>query len=194
MNDRTMEEYWSLIKSTQEVTYPGFVQQLEHQSLAQQNSGRAAVFEFGDKPEPFPKIFFQFEALRDFLDNFRNGAEVRCVIVLEDLPRSFVEVLGSRLRIPPSFFGDHWVNPDSPFTRRTLRHQDPRRRFMLKWRKLHRATIVGQKEDGLDTYLISSTASRTVTGTSLGVSDGVTASSEKLSFWSAGSDGNSWPG
>ena len=51
------------------------------------------------------------------------------------------------------------------------------------------------KGNGLDAYLMASNVLRTVTRISLfGESDGVTLSSEKLSFWSVRSKSNSWPG
>jgi hypothetical protein len=107
--------------------------------------------------------------------------------VLEDLPRGFVKILGSRLGIPPSFFGDHWEDLDGTITRWTLRHRNPHRRYMLKWRRLHRKIIVRKKGDGEDdTYLLPGEVLRNVSRTSLfGDSDGVTTSGEKLSFWSS---------
>jgi hypothetical protein len=134
--------------------------------------------------------------LKNFLDNPPNGgADVQRIIMLEDLPRSFVEVIGSWLRIPPSFFGNHWQSPETPFMRRALRHDDSHCCFMLDWRKLHRANIVAPKGDGLDAFLMASNVLRAVTRISLfGESDGVTLSSEKLSFRGVRSNSNSWSG
>jgi len=101
-------EYWRLIESTQQISNPGFVVVLKTQSPSQRNTCRAAAFESRARTEHFKEEFTQFEMLRNFLDNSPNdGAEVQRIIVLEDLPRSFVEVIGSRPRIPPSFFRDH---------------------------------------------------------------------------------------
>ena len=188
------DAYWSLIDSTQGISYQGFVDKLRSQPKSDQVLGRAAIFESRREEPPFYKKFRQSKDLGDFLDKHPNGF-VRRVIVLEDLPRNFIEVLGSRLRIPPSFFGDHWEDPEMPFKRRTLRHQDPCRRFMLNWRKLHRQSIITSEDDGLNTYAMVADVARTVSRTSLfGDPNGVTTSGEKLSFWSVGSYNSSWTG
>jgi hypothetical protein len=172
--------YWSLV-SSQKLSYPGFVERLEKQTLWRQNTGRVAIFCAGER---IPREFSTSDQLRNFLDLHPNKPGEPRIFVLEDLSKSIVEILGSRLRIPPSFFADHWEDEDGNITRWTLRHQDPHRRYMLRWQKLHQKIISDEGSDGLDPYFLPSEVSRMVSRRSLfGDSVGVTTSRVKLSYW-----------
>jgi hypothetical protein len=172
-------KYWSLIKS-QEQSYPGFVKRLENQTEWRQKSGRIAIF--CDSEKRTIKRFGTSDGLRKFLDGNENKPGEPRIFLLEDLSKSFVEILGSRLRIPPSFFADHWEDQDGNFTRWTLRHQDPHRRYMLRWRRLHEKSVEG---DGpLDPYVIPGEVARIVSSKGLfGDTVGPMTSREKLSYW-----------
>jgi len=187
------DAYWSLIESTLEMSYPNFVADLRRQVPQQPTPGNSAVFELKDGMDaPEWRTFGNSEAFRVFLDQPPAGT-VQRVIVLEDLPRNFVVALGSRLKIPPSFFGDHWENPEMPFTRRTLRSRDSRKRYMLKWRRIHRTIIAGQEKDGPGPYAMSSRVARTVSSTSLpGDPDGMLIRGEKMSLWREEINPTSW--
>jgi hypothetical protein len=52
---------------------------------------------------------FEGNNTREFIT--KNTEVVRRLYVLEDLGRANVEILGSQLGIPPSFFAAHWVLP-----------------------------------------------------------------------------------
>ncbi|PMD16328.1 hypothetical protein NA56DRAFT_649479 [Hyaloscypha hepaticicola] len=180
MDSSVEERYWKLIKSSQKLSYPGFVDSLERQTLWRRNAGRVAVF-CQDKDSP--QEFSTSDDLRRFLNDHPNKPDEARIFVLEDLPRSFVEILGSRLRIPPSFFADHWEDPQGGITTRgSVDQQDPNRRYMLRWQRLHQKNIVAEKKDGPGLYLLPSEVSRFVFRTSL-FGKNVTISSEKLSYW-----------
>jgi len=193
-SSKTEDAYWVLIQSTQRESYSGFVHTLRSQDENQQTSGNVAVFESAGESKNAHREFTSSAELRTFLDNNPIKPDAGRVIVLEGLPRSFVEVLGSRLKIPPSFFGDHWENPEQHFMRRTLRHRDPSHRYMLKWRNIHRSNVESKNGDP-GTYLMSSNVARTVSSVSLfGECDGMTTSGAKLSFWRVTLDKESWAG
>jgi hypothetical protein len=194
------DHYWNLLKSTQKPVYAEFIEKLENTPELQRGVGRAALFETeiatgtGTRTQDQHRIFINSEELRTFFETSPIKANTQRVLVLEDLPRNFVEVLGSQLHIPTSFFGDHWANPDDPFTRRTLRHQDPARRYMLIWRKIHRSTITPEEDDP-DTFLKIGGVSRTVSKVSISEKKGQRImTGEKLSFWSVELENNSRTG
>jgi hypothetical protein len=173
------EKYWNLIESSQEQSYPGFVKRLRNQSDWRRKTTKVAIF-CADKR--ISREFKNSDQLKKFLDDSPNKHGEPRIFLLEDLSKSVVEILGSRLRIPPSFFADHWEDQDGNLTRWTLRHQDPHRRYMLRWQRLHQKIIEGS--NGSDLYLLPSVVSRTVSSRSLfGDLVRVTTSREKLSYW-----------
>ena len=194
------QSYWTLIKSTQVGSYSDFVLKLENEPH-RSRQGRAVILERGDQG-PIVREFqgiTGLKSLREILDS-TNDTEVLRVIVLEDLRRQFIEVVGSRLRIPPSFFGDHWEDPNKAFSRRTLRHQDLGHRYMLKWQRFHRVNIT-EDNIGKNTYVMDSNVLRTVTrippyqnNYSTDLPRRGTVREEKLSFWSVGLRNNCWTG
>lgn len=193
------QNYWTLIRSTQNGSYSDFVLKLENETY-RSPQGRAVILERGDEG-PIVREFKGIpglKSLREILDS-TNDTEVLRVIVLEDLRRQFIEVVGSRLRVPPSFFGDHWEDPNSAFSRRTLRHQDLGHRYMLKWQRFHRVNIA-EDDVGINTYVMNSNVLRTVTrmppyqNNSTELPGGGTIREEKLSFWSVGLHNNCWTG
>lgn len=104
--------------NTQEAIFPEFVEDLVLQTDTESERGRAAVLEFRDGEKPDIQTLDTL-GLKAYLDNPANVLDStnshqhsrRRAFLLEDLGRSKVEILGSRLRVPPAFFGAHWKDP-----------------------------------------------------------------------------------
>src|SRR5256885_756616 len=104
------KDYWSLIESTQRLYYPGFVDQLSGQEGPLGEEGRAAVIEFQDGAKPSARRLQTSRDLRRYLEKpSPTGAVIGRAFILEGLPRRFVQILGSKLRVSPSFFAAHWA-------------------------------------------------------------------------------------
>ena len=99
--------------------------------------GRAAVFEY---PEAQPTRTRSFKNSND-LDSYLNSppssndlSPRRRLFILEDLPRNYVEVLGSSLLIPPSFFAAHWAGACvADYSGRSSFTVNPRASFLLRY-------------------------------------------------------------
>lgn len=139
------ECYWSLLETTQRLQYPNFVDYLSKQPASQQEEGRAAVVKFRDRAGPSVKELSTSRQLRNCLDkSLEPNAVTRRLFILEGLPRNFILLLGSRLRVPPSVFSAHWANSQSfegILINRSPRHYDNPHQFRLSFSKLHRARI-----------------------------------------------------
>jgi hypothetical protein len=198
----TLEEkqYWSLLESTQEHVYPDFVQRLRRQEGPFREEGKAAVMEFWDGATPSiqPSVppLGSSRALRRVLNKVSNGSRRR-IIVLEGLPRNYIQVIGAKLRVPPDFFAAHWVSPafSGNLVNRTPRGYDSKNRFMLSFPKIHQATVAAHPGDGdYPFYYMDSTLRRILSRvTVFRDTDGPMHSSEQVSFWST-SDGDNWDG
>ncbi|KAK3297934.1 uncharacterized protein B0H64DRAFT_393421 [Chaetomium fimeti] len=195
-------EYWSRLESTQRQWYPGFVKQVSSQLGAEQDEGQVAVITFQDGVKPHVRVFTKSKDLRRYLDSNSpppsspNVPECRRMFVLEGLPKKFIQLLGSRLRVPPSFFAAHWVQPGkfvASLLNQTLRSYDNQTRFTLASPKLHRAKIQGEPGDDADpVYFMQSSITRQLGRDSLfGEFEGPLWSYEIVSFWSA-CDRGSW--
>lgn len=192
-------DYWDLLRSTQQDQYPDFVRNLSHQNGSLGEDGRAAMIEFRDGAKPSVTKFNTSDRLRRFFnEQTEPGATRRRLFILEGLPKSFVTVLGARLRIPPAFFSSHWVEPRSylgTLINRTPKQYDNPNQFQLSFRKLHRAQIEPLGEDNSSTlYLMRSSVYRILSrSTMFGEADGPLTSFEQASFW--GTRGReSWDG
>lgn len=120
-SDNISETYWSLIEKTQEKDFPEFVQAMRLQDDTERERGRVIVFRSEDK---FPssetkETIHSSRQLKDYLDDIVKSQQsdsakgTRHLYVLEDPGRNKIEILGSRLGIPPAFFRAHWMDPDS---------------------------------------------------------------------------------
>jgi len=196
---QTEQAYWSFIKSTQERSYPEFVRHLSAQAENDAEKGRMAVVEFRDGSSPTVRRHISPETLRYFLDgDITNvGSTVQRVFLLEGLPRRFIEILGSRLRVPPGFFAANWVNSEyvGSLLNRTPRNYDCRDRFVLKMPRLHQVKIRRENGDKPEPfyYMDTSIRRRISSKTVFGDFDGPLSSSERVSFWRT-SQGESWDG
>lgn len=183
------DHYWSLLEFTQRSQYPKFVTFLSEQRLAQQEEGRAAVISFRDGFKPSVNRLPTSDHLRQSLDNaFDPNTVVRRLFILEGLPRKSILILGSRLRVPPSFFSAHWVDPGSfvgNLVNRSPRYHNNPYQFQLSFTKLHRAIIKAKPDDGSEPpYWINSSVPRRLSRrTIFGGLDGPLASFEQVSFW-----------
>jgi hypothetical protein len=193
-------EYWSLLESTQRQAYPGFVDQLSAQVGTIGEVGRAAVIEFEDGAKPSVRRFHGSRHLRSYLDkpSPANGLVRRRAFVLQGLPRKLIQVLGSRLEVPPSLFAAHWAGPgvyNGILLNRTPRHYDNQNRFIVISPKLHRARINELESDKSEPiyYMVSSIHRQLSRVTVFGDFEGPLLSFERLSFWSV-CKGNSWDG
>ncbi|KAH6960038.1 hypothetical protein BKA56DRAFT_701449 [Ilyonectria sp. MPI-CAGE-AT-0026] len=193
-------EYWSGLESTNQ-WYPDFVSQLSKQVGAQQDEGRAAMITFQDGAEPSLRVFKNSKALRRYFTNSPtpispDAPVCRRVFVLEGLPRRFIQILGSRLRVPPSFFAAHSAQPGKfvgSLLNHTLRHYDNRSRFTLISPKLHQAKIQEKPSNNANpVYFMQSSITRQLARITLfGEFEDPLWSFEKVSFWSV-CEGKSW--
>jgi hypothetical protein len=138
--------YWSLINTTLYRQFPRFVTNLRNQSTYQRELGRAVVFDFREGERAVATHFERSDDLRRYLRDHTHQKPFcdirRRLWVLEDLSRSYIEVLGSGLRIPPSFFAAHWADPiGADFNERDAFVSKPRRSFLLNWPQFYRVSI-----------------------------------------------------
>jgi hypothetical protein len=202
MDAETQEEkeYWSQLESTQQQTYPGFVAQVSGQKGLMTEDGRAAVIEFHKGAQPVVKKFRMSRSLQAYLNRSAaaNAAVRRRLFVLEGLPKRFIQVLGSRLQVPPSFFAAQWTGPGiykGSLLNRTPRHYENNNRFVLRSPRLHQAKVNEKKTDEKDPvyYMVSSVHRQISRITVFGDFKGPLLSFEQLSFWSTKEE-DSWDG
>ncbi|KNG45541.1 magnesium and cobalt transport protein [Stemphylium lycopersici] len=122
------EAYHELIDLQLRSLYPDFFRNLYVQTPKERERGRVAVIEYQDDEIPDPEVFKNSQDVKTHFDNpiaaNQSGPRKR-LFVLEDLSLSYVEALGSRLRIPPSFFAAHWADPATP----AFNQRNPLRRY-----------------------------------------------------------------
>ncbi|KAI4594749.1 hypothetical protein KJ359_007552 [Pestalotiopsis sp. 9143b] len=147
--DAGESEYLRLIEHQSRPFFPNFASALARQSKGDEESGRCAVIELGSQSGKHPILFQSSEELRIYLSETPSPPEAKAeheprrrLFILEDLPRNWVSVLGSRLRIPPSFFAGHYDDPGSS----TFNHRNPLERytpwqFRLRYSDSHRAEV-----------------------------------------------------
>lgn len=197
MSSKSEEGYLSLIENTQRLQYPGFVNSLLSGPLAE--DGRAAVIEFRDGLKPSVKELKTSRALRRYLEQAPpDDVPVRRAFVLEGLPKTSIQILGSKLRVPPSFFAAHWAGHGrylGNMLNRAPRSYAAENRFLLRFPRLHQAKIKAVEGDETDiVYRMGSRADRPLSHTSLfGDLKGPLASLEQLSFWGL-AKGQGWDG
>jgi len=141
-------EYLGLIQNQIQPLFPNFAAALSGQSPAERELGRCAVVEFNQGFAQQTSSFKSSMELRHHLSNTASPAipsqnqPRRRLFILEDLPRNYILTLGSRLRIPPSFFAGHYDDPASP----TFNHRNPfarhtKSQFRLRYGTSHRAEV-----------------------------------------------------
>lgn len=137
-------EYMSLIQDQIQPFFPEFVAAFAKQSPAERELGRCAVVNFAEEGNPHTTIFDNSAELQSYFSahpfasptKSTNDPPRRRLFILEDLPCNHILALGSRLRIPPSFFAGHWDDPASS----TFNHRDPFMRSTKSHFRLRYAT------------------------------------------------------
>ena len=198
--DPLQAKYWSLLQETQQCLNPQFVEDLFEQDAAEQEQGRAALLSF--PIDGGPAIATQFQTsdeLRTHLDCVANEDlsenSYRRLYLLEDIGRNYVEVLGSRLRIPPAFFGAQYTNPSFTIPLvdpETLSH-DPSRYFLLKYRQIHTIAKEDKAEYKIGLYYdYNSGVPRQLQ--LLDQNEPTEYSKHQVSYWGNSSGNESWVG
>ncbi|KAF4945185.1 hypothetical protein FSARC_14488 [Fusarium sarcochroum] len=185
--------YWTHLESTQGHWHPEFVRQLANQEGAETEDGRAAVITFQDGAKPSARTFSKSRELRRYIDESTlpsSPGEPACrrAFVLEGLPKAFIEVLGSSLCVPPSFFSEHWAHPGQ-FMSISMAHP-PRQynggsRFSFYFPRLHWVKIGEGSSNQRDLmYIMPSSINMLLARVNLfGEFRGPFRSDEKLSCW-----------
>ena len=137
--EKEERDYWSLLQSSQAKFYPDFVETLSSHRGAFVEGGRAAVIEFHSNAKPSVQNFQTPANLREYIDKTPSKTPHQRAFVLEGLPKNFIIVLGTKLRVPPSFFAEHWPNPGQVgnLVNCNPRHYDNQERCTLKFERLH---------------------------------------------------------
>lgn len=193
------DRYWSLVDSTQKHHYPDFVRHLSEQQAVLGEDGRAAIISFLNDATASIRVVNSSAKLRECLESSdESHTTMRRLVILEGLPKSFVQVLGVKFRVPPNFFSAHWTTPGSflgTLVNRTPRHYDHQHRFHLSFTKLYQAQIESQPKDSIEPFysLVSSIPRIVSRYTIFGEADGPLMGKEHVSFWGSPRDGG-WEG
>ncbi|KAJ4368429.1 hypothetical protein N0V83_006786 [Neocucurbitaria cava] len=137
-------EYMSLIQTRAQPYFPRFAAALAEQTPFEREQGRCAAVDFTNPQDHQITSFATATELHQYLGNdvspppYHTVPELptRRLFILEDLPCNHILALGSRLRIPPSFFAGHWEDPASS----TFNHRNPFQRCTLPNFRLRYAT------------------------------------------------------
>ena len=191
------DDYCAFINSALSSLYPDFVHHLASQDdVSKEEEGRLAIIEFQDNCNPVVRGPLGTSAdLVRYLDTCVSSSPTttaRRVFVLEGLPKAYIRVLGSRLKVPPSFFAQHWqVDKSGMLLNRAPRQYERHNRFSLSMTRFHRAKI--RDDDKLFYYMKTSLGRRLSRLTIFGDFGGPLSSLETVYFWSI-KRGQSWDG
>lgn len=124
--DQASLAYQARIQNTRTLEFLGFASNQRQQDEIAAENGRVAALHFLADGEFQITPFCSSSSLREYLDSNSSSGErlenppidpnhvrqpLRRMILLEDLPRNYIEIIGSRLRINPSFFAAHYSDP-----------------------------------------------------------------------------------
>jgi hypothetical protein len=154
--------YRSLINNTRTLEFAGFASNQREQEGASREKGRAAALHFFSDGEVSTTTFSGSSDLQQYLDAGTNNKTfdgnaspsvyqpLRRMIILEDLPRNYVEILGSRLQIHPRFFAAHYSCPIKTGStgKGLILGQPSRGSFVLQSPQMHYMTVTDQELDG----------------------------------------------
>ncbi|KAH7398590.1 hypothetical protein BKA66DRAFT_437634 [Pyrenochaeta sp. MPI-SDFR-AT-0127] len=199
-------EYMSLIQHQIQPYFPRFAAALAEQSPLEREESRCAVIDF---TEPRQRQITSFTTAAE-LDLYLGESVPppyettsrpprRRLFILEDLPCNHILALGSRLRIPPSYFAGHFEDPASssfnhrsPFQRHSLKHL--RLRYATSNRVEVDAVAQASSSSGMGVFVFNTRVCRYLhTYNRNGLIYDEARSHHALSFWSStvGDDG-SW--
>ncbi|KAF3019444.1 hypothetical protein E8E14_013520 [Neopestalotiopsis sp. 37M] len=148
--DENEAEYLDLIQHQIQPFFPDFASALAKQSPLEREYGRCAVVDLSHESGERRTLFSSSDELRDYLSTSQpisgtdaDGGPQRRLFILEDLSSNYISVLGSRLKIPPSFFAGHY---NDPAVASGFNHRDPferytTSRFQLRYADCHRAEV-----------------------------------------------------
>ena len=149
--------YRSLIQNMRTLEFSGFARNQRQQDVTARENGRAAVVQFLSHGAISITNFCDSSALETYLEagmrtDITNNPHtpLRRMVILEDLPRNYIEILGSRLKIHPSFFAAHYSDPiktGSAAKGLTL-GQASRGSFVLQSPQMHYLLVEDQELDG----------------------------------------------
>ena len=198
--DECPRDYFNLTKTQLYLLFPNFVANLQAQSSTQCELGRAAVLDHSEGICPTQEIFQSSAKLKEYIDRplaLQAPGPRRRLFLLEDLSRNYIEVLGSRLGVPPSVFAAHWEDPVMP----TFNHRNPfvrfsKNRFVIRYPDCHHVAIGIADRDQDTVYALNSNVDRHIYKYS---PNGPLIDDPKsyhvLSFWSTGTrDDGPWDG
>jgi hypothetical protein len=153
--------YRSLIQNTRTLEFSGFAKNQNQQNEIAREKGRAASVEFLSNGHVLITNFCDSLALQEYLDagsigvlhekvSNDAGGHLRRMIILEDLPKNHIEVLGSRLKIHPSFFAAHYSDPIKTGSagKGLILGQSSRQSFVLQSPQMHFMVVQDQERDG----------------------------------------------
>lgn len=134
-----------LIQGRTHMYFPEFATSLQKQSPAQREQGRSALIDFTTQDCIVTPFTDSTELHNALLDRSRSpaGSPRRRLFVLEDLPCNHILALGSKLRIPPSFFAGHYNDPATP----TFNHRNPFQRCLRPHFRIRYATSNSVRAD-----------------------------------------------
>lgn len=144
--ERLRASYLALLKKTQRIHFPGFVANLENQAECATACNRVVALKFDDKGAATVTRFATSQDLSAYLNGEATSRSDlatlarRSFYLLEDLHKENIEILGSRLCIPPSVFAAHWADPTighGTFDSVSQLASGPNY-FRIKYRQLHR--------------------------------------------------------
>jgi hypothetical protein len=126
---------------------------LREQDLVEAEHGLVAILEWQNGTRMGTKIIENATLLRQHLDTAPGDVSGRCrLIILQDLPRNHVEVIGSRLKIHPTTFARHWG--DTSFLETLDDMVDPGKncyRFMIPYPEFTKVVrFLGQPQHELE--------------------------------------------
>ena len=152
-----VEAWWDTVDWTSKLE-TRFKKDVLGQDDNQRQRGRAAILEFSGSEEKASVIATEENVvstpqdLRDYLgkpSGFRNRLLGK-LIILEDLGRDWVEILGSIFDIPIQVFALHWANPDDHILgdARVPLGQSPNLQFVLNYRQSLALEMLDSKREG----------------------------------------------
>jgi hypothetical protein len=153
--DTARRAYWDLIQNTTTLRFSGFANTLQKQDAAAREKCRAVAIQFLADGRTTKTSFPSSQALQQYLapsadsdihihtESRQIRDPLRRMIILEDLPRNYVEVLGSQLKIHPAFFAAHWSDPikNRHSSRGLTLNQSSKESFILRSPQMHRMEI-----------------------------------------------------
>ncbi|KAF7531426.1 hypothetical protein G7054_g8881 [Neopestalotiopsis clavispora] len=166
--DENVAEYLSLIQDQVQPFFPDFAVSLSRQSPLEQEYGRCAVVDLSHASDERRTLFQNSDELGQYLSGSpaSPGADSgdeprRRLFILEDLSRNYISILGSHLRIPPSFFAGHYDDPSSAqFNHRRPFERHSASQFNLRYIDSHRVEIDVSPHEASGIYACNTNSSR----------------------------------